>query len=324
MRLAIIGIGHVAEHQMRAVEVASSIELVAAHDQNPARAAALPEDVRFFDSLNDLLASSKPDVCLVSTPTQTHFDIATTVLDAGRGVVIEKPACLTRAELNTLRARAREEFVHVAFHAAFAPELLWWLENSDIPGLGRLEGFNCGFFDPYIKEGRLEPKARALLGSWIDSGINALSTVARIVDPRSMCLDTARMTRLQGLECREIQGTGVFSFAGSDGVGRGVVDTNWTLGLNQKTTHLWYTHGDVLLHHSKRTVSVRGDRGWRLLRDLSDATPRLEQHYQGLFADLAGHYHRGLSNVGFAFPVHELFLAALQDDASVAAHGGAL
>jgi D-galactose 1-dehydrogenase len=243
--------------------------------------------------------------------------MARSIVAAGHGVVVEKPACLDRSELETLKALSNKAFVHVALHAAFAPELLWWRDNAEAHELGPLYGFDCGFYDPYIRAGRLEARAAGLIGAWSDSGINALSAISRILPPQHLLLDTARMSRLPGIGCREIQGSALFSLD-VDGVhGHGIIDTNWTLGLDQKTTRLWYHRGEVLLHHSERSISLRKSGAWTRVKDFQSPVPRLEQHYRVLFRDLLACYKRGVSNIDFALSVHEKFIAALEDDSSI-------
>ncbi|MBB6086733.1 Gfo/Idh/MocA family protein [Wenzhouxiangella marina] len=314
--MAIIGIGHVAAHQIRALENVEGVTLTAAHDRDSARATELPAGVQFFESLEALLTADMADLFLVSTPSDTHVEMARSVVAAGHGVVVEKPACLDRSELETLRALGDKAFVHVALHAAFAPELLWWRGNAETYELGPLYGFDCGFYDPYIRAGRLEDRATGLLGAWSDSGINALSAISRILSPEHLLLDTARMSRLPQIGCREIQGSALFSFD-IDGIhGHGIIDTNWTLGLDQKTTRLWYHQGEALLHHSERRISLRTNGAWTIIKDFSSPAPRLEQHYEELFRDLLTSYKQGASNLDFALSLHDKFIAAMEKDVS--------
>ena len=61
---------------------------------------------RSFDDLGRLLEESKPDIVHITTPPQSHFEIARQCLERGCHVYVEKPF--------TLDAREAEELVRLA------------------------------------------------------------------------------------------------------------------------------------------------------------------------------------------------------------------
>ena len=94
LRLAIAGMGRIAEIQAEALSGQNALTWVAACDPDASRATVCPAGVPFFRSLAEMLASTTCDAVLVSTPTDTHFDVARQVIASGRHLLLEKPAAV--------------------------------------------------------------------------------------------------------------------------------------------------------------------------------------------------------------------------------------
>jgi predicted dehydrogenase len=97
-------------------------------DREPLMARQLAERfgvTRHFSDLDDLLAGARPDVVHVTTPPESHFDIARICLERGCHVYVEKPFTLHAAQAESLIALATgrglkltaghdDQFSHVA------------------------------------------------------------------------------------------------------------------------------------------------------------------------------------------------------------------
>jgi len=308
MKLAIVGLGYIAQYQLDALSAVPEVELVAACDTDPGKRVVLPDELPFFTSVAALLEGCSADVYLVSTPTKSHFEIADTLLSEGRNVAIEKPACMTRPELDVLAGYAEAQFVYAALHAAFGDELAFWKQNESEYRLGALRGFNCCFYDPYVIEGELQSRALPLVGAWTDSGINALSVIGSLIPPEYLECEGGYMRNLSGVAQSVTKLKAQFRFAYGASKGIGHIETNWLKSLDSKTTLLSYQKGDVLLNHSDRSVTLYSDGKEKRLADFSSHTPRLTQHYQALFRDMYSRFQANNSNFGFAARLHELFL----------------
>ncbi|MEN0055688.1 MAG: Gfo/Idh/MocA family oxidoreductase, partial [Mucilaginibacter sp.] len=59
-------------------------------------------DVISYNSIDELLNDSEIELIIVNTPNNTHFDYAVQALNAGKHVLIEKPAAVTSAEVKAL------------------------------------------------------------------------------------------------------------------------------------------------------------------------------------------------------------------------------
>jgi D-galactose 1-dehydrogenase len=316
MKLAIIGIGHVAKYQLEALANLNDITLVGAHDVKLEQARLLPETVPFYDSLEILLNECEADLILVSTPNITHFEIGKLVLKKGRSLLLEKPCCQTESDMADLitLAKKHNQFFSIAFHAAYAQELDWYLSqlNSGLLDYGQLSGFYIGFFDPYYEKGILKPSAQSLGGSWFDSGINALSVIGKFIPPSKLTLIEGRMTRVASVPCSEIQGSASFQFLQNDVFGHGSIETNWTLGINRKVTQLFYCNSNtqVTLHHTDETVYIHQSGRLILKKNLKNGLPRLTNHYINLFRDITWRIKNNKNNLDYALEIHRILFAA--------------
>lgn len=303
IKLGIIGLGHVADHQLAALKILKDKYFLAAVcDQNAEQFAKTP-NVATFTDIERLLEECEIDCLLVSVPNSKHFSVAEIALSQGVSVLVEKPATETVEQFNRLSALAMEHEVllHTAFHSSFARELLWYLSEKDtgLSDLGQITGIRCGFYDPYIQNGILVSHASSLGGSWIDSGINALSVVAKLAP--SFNIESARLTKLPEYDCAQVQGSADFNFEikNNSYCGQGLIDTNWTLNLNHKSTHLFFaqTGNRICLNHTGQKVELINESGeTSTIADFSNELPRMTAHYVGVFNDFYECFQQKLDN----------------------------
>jgi predicted dehydrogenase len=112
--------------------------VVSAHDLDPDRVAAV-EDEYGVPATTDLdsALSDDADCVIVCTPPHTHLDIATTALDVGAHVFVEKPLSsdLAGAEEFVDRANKTDRVVHVECNMRFHPpvqRIQEWLDAGEI------------------------------------------------------------------------------------------------------------------------------------------------------------------------------------------------
>jgi D-galactose 1-dehydrogenase len=315
MQIALIGIGKIANYQMQAITHTPGIKLVDAHDLDQNKAEELPGSVQFHDDLENMLKRSKADAFLVSTPTATHFEVAMQVIESDRIAIVEKPLCTSQSEMDALltAARTRKLPLYTAFHPAYGREVDWWREQREARNfdLGRLLGFETCFADPYYMDGKLTLGAVGKAGAWSDSGISGLSALSRLIDATSMDLIDGRMTVISSLACSQVQGLGFYSFVEEGKMGYGMVDTNWTLCKNYKTTRMRYENGIVELDHAREVASLTLNGQETLVFNLATDKPRLVNHYCGVFSDLTAMFAKGEDNTEMSEVLHRLLFAAL-------------
>jgi D-galactose 1-dehydrogenase len=317
LKVALVGIGRVAQYQIEALSQVPGVELTDAHDIDIRKAESLPSSVKFHSSLKALLKNSLADIFIVSTPTPTHFQVTVEILAANRSVLVEKPLCTTPAELASLLelVSTSGSFVSTAFHAAFAQDVLWWIDHRAryADQLGPLLGFNSGFFDPYMLHGALSSDATSLCSAWMDSGINALSVICQFIPASDLELTESRMTVLADRTPLQPQGLAMFRFRNGTSIGHGVIDTNWTSGVDLKTTRLRYANADIVLHHSLESVLMSDAAGSTMIADLRSHNSRLTSHYISLISSVSRDYAEGRSNIQSAALIHDLLFSAMRE-----------
>lgn len=109
MRVALVGLGYIAELHYQAVRKAGADGIIGC-DVNPASAeafAARPGVEAVVADLDDLIAL-KPDVAHVLTPPNVHFAVASRLVGAGIDVLLEKPMCDRSSDARRLISQADE------------------------------------------------------------------------------------------------------------------------------------------------------------------------------------------------------------------------
>jgi predicted dehydrogenase len=111
LRFALIGAGGIAQAYAQAFNESECCDLVAVADVRAESAAALAETVggRSYDNYKTLAENeTELDAVIVSTPPQSHPEIACYFMERGLPVLCEKPLCLTVAEAETMIAAAEK------------------------------------------------------------------------------------------------------------------------------------------------------------------------------------------------------------------------
>ncbi len=103
LRVAIMGCGAIAPHHVEAYAATGRTELVGVVDVDIGRARAFADRngcPGAYDTVADLLTAQHPDLVSIVTPPGSHADLAIAVLAAGSTVLLEKPPCITLADLD--------------------------------------------------------------------------------------------------------------------------------------------------------------------------------------------------------------------------------
>ncbi len=108
--MAIVGCGGAAVDVAQAIDALPGVSLVAAHDRDESRAAALagPRGGTSYPVLADLLSDEAVDVVYVALPHHLLASTATLALMAGKHALVEKPMALDEPAIASLRQLAYE------------------------------------------------------------------------------------------------------------------------------------------------------------------------------------------------------------------------
>ena len=117
VRVALVGAGVIGPIHAEVIgELADRMELVAVADHKSERAErmAVERGGKPFSSLSEALAAVEIDVVTVCTPTGRHAEVAIEALEAGKHVIIEKPAEVTVEKTDEIIAAQRRAGTLVA------------------------------------------------------------------------------------------------------------------------------------------------------------------------------------------------------------------
>jgi predicted dehydrogenase len=111
LKVAIAGCGKIADSHAAQIGRIKGCEIVAVCDREPLMTQQIAKRFpikRTFTDLRQLLDEAKPDVVHITTPPQSHFELARLCLERGCHVYVEKPFTVWADEAEKLIALAKE------------------------------------------------------------------------------------------------------------------------------------------------------------------------------------------------------------------------
>lgn len=133
INLGTIGSGYVTRALASATAAMSGISIACAYSRDPERAAAVADDIgarKHTSSLEHMLADDEIDAIYIASPNSLHHRQALAAIEAGKHVLVEKPATPTSAEWEQLVDAAHGNEVVI----------LEGIRNEYDPGMRVLEG----------------------------------------------------------------------------------------------------------------------------------------------------------------------------------------
>jgi predicted dehydrogenase len=174
LQVAVIGVGSLGKEHARIyaeLAAAGQIRFAGVHDVAPQQAAKIAEkyQVPAFASLNEALLAA--EAFSVVTPTSTHFQLAKTILAAGKHVLVEKPMTDNAADAAALvqLARDRDAVLQVGLLEQFNPVLKYLKQVATDPRFIEIDRLS-----PY-------PKRSTDIGVVLDLMIHDLDVVLGFV-----------------------------------------------------------------------------------------------------------------------------------------------
>lgn len=286
VRVGFVGIGIIAETHLEVL--AADERFTVAFTVDPNRAA--PVDFRgdrppHYPVLRDALDTHEPDLVVIATPTETHADLAVEALTGSTGrVLVEKPLVHDLGALARLRGLDSAADVRgrllTAHHFAFSPEVRWAADQlAAHPEWGPVTGITSAFHDPYILRG--QQAFDSYVSSWMDSGVNQLSVLARLVDL------TGLISRSQADGGASAWCTVGYTSRGTPGTAR--LRSSWRTGASSKETVLTFAGSGVELWIDHTAMTGFAARNSELLstHGSDGRTPRKIAHYRPLYGSIA-------------------------------------
>ena len=292
-KLLLIGGGTIATHYKAGLDASKLYQLVAIVDTNPNCAASNVFDAPVFTDLTEALKTGA-EVAMVSTSTNTHFDIAFELLRRGVAVIVEKPMCDTYEKVWELFNVANQTRAPLGclFHWTYADEVMFL--KSHLKEFGPIERINVRICDDYANtpDGAIRSDRKGLCGAWLDSGINVLSYIGQIVNLKK------HMLLMDEHIADDV--TGQLKFAHRVyRLGNTLADitVDWRTASREKTSQILCKRGVVEVNHSLQTVMLNGNVIYQ--NTLED---RLTGHYLNAFQ----HFVPNKAQLQRAFTLHQI------------------
>lgn len=151
MNLSIIGSGKIVQEALPIITATPGITIhslwARPHSLAKAQALAARYNIsRVTSSYNDILSDSQIDTVYIALINSVHYDYALQALQAGKHVILEKPACLCAEELQHLAAEARQRHL-MLFEAVTLLHLpaFHLLQTELLPQLGTIRHVECNY-----------------------------------------------------------------------------------------------------------------------------------------------------------------------------------
>jgi predicted dehydrogenase len=277
-RAVLIGLGVAGGVAARATATLDSIDVLAGVDPLGSNARGAEGVIPVFLSLEELAGIGEVDLAIVSVPTPLHHQVCGELLEHNIAPVMwcEKPLAsgFAQAEALTLSAADHGVELQVMLHTAFAPEVLW--TSRELDRLAHRHGppvsTSSVFRDAYLEQ--LERRTASLASSWLDSGINALSVLARFFTLGEL-IDASGKSPLWG------RASARFDYNGAEGVAS--ISTSWDTSESHKaTTILFEDSWSLLLDHSEASATLLDASSREQERHSFGPTP-LQTRYRSMF-----------------------------------------
>ena len=118
IRVGLVGFGMVGRvFHAPLISSVEGLELAAVLERTSDKAAERYPGIITYRSLDAMLADDSLGLFVVATPSQSHFEVASQILQAGRNVIVDKPVCTISTEIAQLTELAAAQNVFFApFH----------------------------------------------------------------------------------------------------------------------------------------------------------------------------------------------------------------
>jgi predicted dehydrogenase len=176
--IAIIGCGLVGVKRSKQL---ASFNLVAVHDIDPTRSAAISESTgaKIFGDWKDIINNPGVDAVIVATRHDMLAPISLAAIRAGKHVLVEKPAAMNIEQIKEMITAAEEHnvLVRVGFNHRYHPSIIKAREMIDEGSIGDItyirSQYGHGGRIGYDREWRADP-ALAAGGELVEQGIHTI------------------------------------------------------------------------------------------------------------------------------------------------------
>ena len=308
IRVGIVGCGNIFKTQIAALNKMSDKFIVTSIcDINPDVLQKITFISNKHTDLEEFLENKNIDIVVVSTPPNTHYELAKKIILKKKNLILEKPAVLDYSQLEELYALAdtNKVFFYISFHFCYSSVLQWFIENkNNIIANKNIKEIVCEFFDPYMSDINTLYEKSVLGGCYFDSGVNAISACSKLVNLNDFHIVSKRVKTKPPYNIN-IDSEYCFSSAYC----KLVIRTKWTKDTHSKSIRIALSDNEyVILDDANQLVVYYKNNISSILFEDKDKN-RLLNHYIGMFQDFEHMFLFGITNKETSLAIHRLLLS---------------
>jgi UDP-N-acetylglucosamine 3-dehydrogenase len=114
LQVGVVGLGSMGQNHVRVYSEVASLVAIADSDDKMLEKVSKRFNVKGYQNYQDLIENEDLDAVSISTPTSTHFEIASAFIEAKKHVLVEKPMCGNVEKANELVKSAKNNNVIIA------------------------------------------------------------------------------------------------------------------------------------------------------------------------------------------------------------------
>jgi predicted dehydrogenase len=164
LRIGMIGTGGISHWHGRQLQELEEVEIVAIADTSKeSRKRFIKqfslESANEYEDYRALLGQEKPDAVVICSPHTLHYEQATTAMESGCHVLVEKPmACSSDEAMRMIEVSKRTgRLLQVSYQRHFQPEFLYIKEAISSGTIGKLTSITASLYQEW---------AQGTTGSW--------------------------------------------------------------------------------------------------------------------------------------------------------------
>ncbi len=274
MRLGLIGLGTISEYLKYGLEESNALELVSVCDISPkCKNKEMFSDYPFYISYIKMIKEQNIDVCYLATGAETHFEIASKILNMRVHVITEKPACNNLKELLSLYDIADKNRVHfeVLYHFEHGDEITYLARN--LAYLGNIEYIQCQAHEQYAYNNKhvLMKDKYGIGNAWLDVGTNILSNLWHLID-------LSDIDKLRSIEEYDKNNKLIYAhktFRNVNGVEFDML-IDWMTKDKTKYSIIQTSNGHIVINHQKQIIYLNDS---VIYKNIPDKHRMIYQYY---------------------------------------------
>lgn len=281
LNVLVVGCGYFGQKRLQAIsELQDAVALVGIVDRDLEKAKTMGAafEVPYADSMQEFDPSSV-DAVIISTPNNTHSELAIEAMNRGWHVLVEKPLASTVAEASAIvkTAKRTKRIVKTGSNHRFFPTVQKAREIVESGSLGRVLSFrgSIGNNGEHVAGSWFWNKEVSGGGTFIDNGCHLIDIARMFMGDFVSCIGQTSNVYWKKTRVEDV-GTGIFTTKD----GRvATISSAWIQWHGYLYIELWLEKGFIIIDGHNNDVLTVGDKGGDVIQTLDfSASPKRSYH----------------------------------------------